>query len=246
MSQRGLGYKPDPSDDRDRKLGSLLGALAESPPPARASVEHPDVRPFDQGMTSSCTGQAIAQAVRLAYLRDGVACPKLSALDAYYRGRAEYGGQGNDDGSYLRSVVRAVVQGGIADERAWPFNEHDVNRNPNMLARRSAFDRKGARGYYRMESGDVDGVRRAIAAGHPVIGGWQVDEAFLDWYGNGVISGQVMTVGGHAVCVTSYDADGTFRFINSWSVGWGVGGYGVCDDMFIAAGIDLWALEVSP
>lgn len=243
---RAFGYLRDPEDARDQPFAAKLGRFAESPPPASASLERADVRPKDQGMTSSCTGQAVAQAVRLAYLHQGVACPELSALDVYYRGRAEYGGQGTDDGSYLRSVISATKQGGVADERAWPFSEYDVNRNPNMLARRSAFDRKGTRGYYRIEGGDVDGIRRAIAAGYPVVGGWQVDDGFLNWNGNGVISGQVMAIGGHAMPIVSYAADGTFRLLNSWGLSYGRSGYAVVDDMFVAAVQDAWAIEVSP
>jgi hypothetical protein len=243
---RAFGYLPDPEDARDRPFAAKLGRFSESPPPASASLERADVRPKDQGGTSSCTGQAVSQAVRLAYLHKGVPCVELSALDVYYRGRAEYGGQHSDDGSYLRSVVSATKQGGIADERTWPFSGYEVNRNPNMLARQSAFDRRGTRGYFRIDSGDVDGVRRAIAAGYPVVGGWQVDQRFLEYDGAGVISGQMVSLGGHAVCLTSYAADGTFRFINSWNHTWGRSGFGVCDDMFVAAAQDVWAIEVLP
>jgi hypothetical protein len=243
---RSLGYLRDPHDARDLRLSARLGALAEAPPPDRASVERPGIGPKNQGPTSSCTGQAVSQAVRLAYLFKGVDCPELSALDAYYRGRAEYGGQGSDDGSYLRTVIKAVQQGGIADEAAWPFSEFEVNRNPNMLARRSAYDRRGLRGYHRIDPGDVNGVRRAIASGFPVVGGWDVGEVFLEWNGQGVITGQTMIVGGHALPIVGYEADGTFRLLNSWGRDWGRSGFAVVDEMFIAAGSDLWAVEVSP
>ncbi len=243
---RAFGYLRDPEDSRDHPFSLKLGSFAASPPPPSAILERADVRPKDQGTTSSCTGQAVSQAVRLAFLNRGVPCPELSALDVYYRGRAEYGGQGSDDGSYLRSVIGATKQGGIADERAWPFSEYDVNRNPNMLARQSAFDRKGTRGYYRIDGGDIDGVRRAIAAGYPVVGGWQVGQAFLDWNGQGVISGQVMPIGGHAMPIVSYAADGTFRLLNSWGLSYGRSGYAVVDEMFVSAVDDCWAIEVLP
>jgi C1A family cysteine protease len=243
---KGLGYKPDKPDTRDSRFAVRLGTLAESPPPASASVKNTDVGPKNQSQTSSCTGQATSQAVRLAYLWSGNDCPELSALFAYYMGRAEYGGETSDDGSYLRTVIKGVTQLGIPDEQAWPFADERVNRHPNYAAYRAAYDRKGVRGYHRIDPGDVDGVRRAIASGYPVVGGWQIDEGFLNWNGGPVISGQVMPIGGHALPVVAYGADGTFELLNSWGPGWGRSGYAVVDDMFIAAGQDLWAVEVVP
>jgi hypothetical protein len=241
---RGFGYLRDPADERDRKLSALLGRFAASPPPPSASLERPEVGPKDQSMTSSCTGQACSQAVRLAYLRRGVPCPELSALFAYYMARAQHGGEHDDSGSYLRTVVKGVTQLGIATESAWPFSDEAVNRHPSFGAYREAFDRRGVRGYHRIDEGDVDGVRRAIAAGYPVIGGWQVGQAFVDWGGKSVISGQIMPIGGHALPIVSYAADGTFRLLNSWSSSWGRGGYAVVDEMFVAAGSDLWAVQL--
>lgn len=243
---RMFGYLPDKHDPRDLKLSARLGALAESPPPASASVKNDAVGPKDQGQTSSCTGQAAAQAVRLAYLWAGDECPELSALFAYYMGRAQYGGETSDDGSYLRTVIRGVQQLGLAEEAVWPFADEQVNHHPRIGAYRSAYDRRGLRHYHRIDSGDVDGVRRAIASGYPVVGGWQIGQSFLDWDGQGAISGQVMPVGGHALPIVAYAADGTFELLNSWGPGWGRNGYAVVDEMFVSAIQDAWAVEVLP
>lgn len=243
---RSLGYLQDKPDARDSSFAARLGALSASPPPASASVKNASVGPKDQGMTSSCTGQAVSQAVRLGYLWGGHDCPELSALFAYYMGRAEYGGETSDDGSYLRTVIKGLTRLGVATEEAWPFANEGVNRHPNHKAYRAAYDRKGVRGYHRIDAGDVDGVRRAIASGYPVVGGWQVDQAFCDWDGGAVISGQVSPIGGHALPIVAYAADGTFELLNSWSASWGRSGYAVVDEMFVAAGQDLWAVEVTP
>lgn len=246
MARRGLGYRPDPWDARDRSLSAHLAAFgaADYVPPSSASVEHEGVGPKDQDQTSSCTGQATAQAVRLAYLRQGVACPELSALFAYYIARAQSGDQGVDEGSYLRSAIKGVQQLGIPEEQAWPFSNDLVNRHPGLGAYRAAYDRRGIRAYHRIDPGDTNGVRRAIAAGYPVVGGWQVSEAFLDWDGSAPITAQVDTIGGHALPVVSYAGDGTFRLLNSWGAGWGRDGFAVVDDAFIAQGTDLWAVQV--
>jgi hypothetical protein len=246
VTRPGLGYLADPPDDRDVLLGSRLGALAASPPPASASVEHPAVGPRDQTITNSCVGQGISQGYRLAALHLGIVCPELSALFPYLMSRAEHQDQTRDEGTYVRTAIQAVRHSGIPDETAWPFDEGKVNTVPNMRARRSAYDRRGIRHYSRIVPGDVDGVRRAIAAGFPVVAGWMVDEAFLHWNGDGVVTGQLRPIGGHCMVITSYAADGTFRLLNSWGRSWGREGWGVVDDMFVSSLQDGWVLEIQP
>lgn len=244
-STRGLGCRPDPEDARDRELGQLLGVLASSPPPASASVAHPLVVPRDQGPTQSCTGQAVAQAVRLAYLAQGVECPDLSALAPYWWGRSEWGGERVDDGSHLRTTIRAVQRFGCPSEEAWPFAAARVQRSPGWAATRDAYDRRGVRGYYRIVSGDVDGVRRAIAAGLPVVGGWRVDRPFTRSEGPLVIDApQESTIGGHAVVLEDYEPDGTFGLLNSWGTSWRNGGRARVTETFVSLGQDLWAIDV--
>lgn len=237
---RGLGCLPDPADARDQPLAIRLGA---SSPPASASVYDPRVAPKDQQSTNSCTGQAVAQGLRLAYLAAGVDCPELSALDPYFRGRAEFGGQRNDGGSYLRTTVGAVRSAGCATESAWPFRAEMVNRTPSWAAARSAFDRRGLRGYYRCHS--PDDVRRAIASGFAVVGGWDVDEPFMDNEGGVIDVPRGKIVGGHALVIESYAADGTFGILNSWGSEWGSAGRANVTSGWIASGRDLWALDVT-
>jgi C1A family cysteine protease len=244
---RRFGYLPDAPDARDTKLGSLLGKLAASPPPASASVWNAACPIRDQGFTSSCVGHAWARALRLAYLRAGMPCPELSPLYTYLLARAQHGGEGEDVGTYLRSGGKATVKFGAADEAAWPFNETKVNVQPNLRALHNGYDRKGLRSYARIDSGDPDDVRRAIAAGHPVVAGWQISQSFVDWNGDGVIGKQrEPIVGGHALCVVSYAADGTFTLANSWGPSWASkGGFAIVDEGFIEQNDDAWAVSVT-
>lgn len=241
-----FGYLHDPADARDKAPADLLGAeLAFSPPPAVALVRDTRVVPRDQGNTSSCTGQAWSQALRLAWLRKGRDVPELSALHNYFWSRAQFGSQRRDEGAYLRTGAKAVMMAGCATERAWPFVAERVNRRPSWAADRSGHDARGVRGYYRIPSGDVDGVRRAIAAGHPVVGGWDVDKAFTENRG-AVIDGTdtAEVVGAHAVVIEAYWHDGTLALLNSWGTGWGREGRAIVSEAWVAGGRDLWAVAV--
>lgn len=239
-----FGYRPDPEDERDFVLAKL--DRLELAPPRAASVHHPDLLIRDQGATGSCVGQAISNAVRLGYLvgNGDENCPDLSALFAYHEARILDGGPMDDVGATIRSGVKGVQKSGVAPASTWPFDEGQVNEMPSWRAYRSAHDRRGLRGYYRIPGGDVEGVRKAIAARCPVVGGWMIDREFMHHQGGSVLGvPREPFLGGHAILIESYDGD-TFTIVNSWGVGWGDGGRARVSAAFVAAGRDLWAIDV--
>ncbi len=257
-----LDHKPDLPDDRDRPF------LAPAPLslPLWASVDDERVAMKDQEGTSSCVGQATSVAARLGFLKLGVACPDLSALWVYRAARTIDGTAG-DEGTYLRSGVKAGQKIGFAREADFPFDADRVNAQLTLGGAHSGFDRRGPRAYYRILNG-VTGVRQALADGYPVIGGWQVDDAFVEWNGARPMPARTgVVIGGHALCLVSYGSDGTFQFRNSWGTGWGIpkfddegkgtlldpslwpsGGYGWASEAWVAQASDVWAidLEIGP
>src|SRR6185436_13931099 len=186
-----------------------------------------------------------SQALRLAYLKRGIDCPELSAL-FLYRFARNLDATAGDDGTYLRSGARVVRELGCSAESAWPFAEVQVNAQPPFSADHDASDRSGVRAYYRITPGDSDGVRRALAAGLPVVGGWQVDEDFVRGDGRGIIDVQDRTriAGGHAMAIVGYEP-GEFRLLNSWGPFFGEYGRLRVTDGFVRSGTDLWALDLT-
>lgn len=243
LGTKGYGYKPDLPDSRDLLLSVHLGtALA----PPKGSVRNDKVKPKDQKATSSCTGQGTSQAFRLACLKAGVDCPDLSALFPYDLGRSIEGAEHVDGGAVIRDVIKAGVQWGFADESAWPFLVSKVNTAPSIKAYKSAYDRRGAHKYHRINAGDVNGVRLAIAAGYPVVAGWNLARAFEDWNGRGVIGAQKAPyVGGHCMAITDYAPDGTFGLLNSWGIAYGIDGYALVTSAFIEQASDIWAVQLT-
>lgn len=243
-STRGLGYKQDRPDSRDHAFS--LHPAAALALPISASIDVATVEPKDQLATSSCVGNCWAQALRLAYLARGLVCPELSAAYVYRLAR-NIDGTNGDEGSYLRSGAAAVQRLGCAPEASWPLREETINDQVPFSAQHAGFDRKGSRRYYRIPAGDSDSVRRALAARLPVVGGWQVDHAFVEGDGRGLIDVQDQTslAGGHAIAIVGYAADGTFTLINSWGPFFGLYGRFQVTEGFVESGTDLWALDTN-
>lgn len=238
---RRYGYMPDIQDIRDMFFAAH--PVATDLPKPSASIENPALQPKNQGNTNACVGCSIAQALRAVLLNMKLPCPELSDM-AIYRGARNLDGNNDDQGTYLRSGVRAVQAVGAPAEAYWPHNEAKINAQIPFSAAHAGFDRSGLRHYYRVSS--VDEVRRALSAGFGVVGGWTIAQSFEDWNGKGIAPNTGRTMGGHALPILSYDSDGTFRLLNSWGSGWGEHGYAVVDEEFIDSGSDLWALDVTP
>jgi len=246
-----FGYRPDPVDERDRMLASL-GLSTDVP--LEATVIRRPISIKNQLNTGSCVGQAVAQAVDLAIVGDDTKSQDRSALFVYYNSRKESGDDTIvDNGTYLRTAIKSVQKFGVCPEPAWPFSVSKVNRMPVWNAYRTAHDLRGIRGYYRIDSGDLADVKRAIASGRPVVAGWQVDAAFKAYRGGGVVVGAQHEpfVGGHAMVIVAYKAapyggigSSLWTIPNSWGTGWGDNGLATVNDSFMRQARDLWAVDV--
>lgn len=237
-----FGYRPDPVDKRDRMLASL-GLSTDVP--LEATVIRRPISIKNQLNTGSCVGQAVAQAVDLAIVGDDTKSQDRSALFVYYNSRKESGDDTIvDNGTYLRTAIKSVQKFGVCPEPAWPFSVSKVNRMPVWNAYRTSHDLRGIRGYYRIDSGDLADVKRAIASGRPVVAGWQVDAAFKAHRGSVVVGAQHEPfVGGHAMVVVGYTAV-HWTIVNSWGTGWGDNGMATVNDSFMRQARDLWAVDV--
>lgn len=256
---RGLGYKRDPHDIRDRKFAAhKLRADVISP----FAVVDNSVRPKNQSFTSSCVGMATSQGLRLAYLAQEVSCPELSSMGVYRTARNIDGIEG-DEGSYVRSALQAVSHLGVCSEGSWPFEPQLINAQLPFSALRGAYDRHGERSYYRIDNGNTDDCCRALGANCSVVAGWMVSQAFADGDGRSVVQAQagLPAAGGHAICVAGYAPSDYFEsmypafkadkhyprlflLVNSWGPSFGYNGRFFATPEFMAEATDVWALDV--
>lgn len=241
------GVKKDERDERDYIFKSKLSA-EEQIPSKYDLIEHMG-EIENQLQTGSCVANATCSALELMsdIEGDGV---DLSRLFVYFNAREPYDElRGKDGGAYLRDGFKSCNQIGVCNESTWDFIESKVNDKPSDLAYSEAPDKKVLK-YERIENGDIQGVKLALLAGHPVIFGMYLFEDFfylrgpledMDYLGRNSGSDYV---GGHAMTIIGYDDDlngGSFIVENSWSTQWGDNGiWAMRYDVFEIDVMDLW------
>lgn len=225
QNKRGTGFIHARLPVATKPLSMLIGA--SSALPSSGTVRSALVGPKWQSATDSCVGMAAAQAFRIACLARGIACPDLSGLYPYKLGRAAMGMglEDTDAGLSFEGLLTAVMRFGFASEEAWPFNLMRVNSRVSGTALHDGYDRRGVRDYYRIDPGDLDGVRRAIDKKIPVVGAWAVDKMFQIDSGPELIDKPDRDiVGNHAMVIEDFAPDGSFGLLNHYDKSWRDGG----------------------
>ena len=216
-------WRRDPPDARDHLFAAAPGTLPTSI----------DLRQYcsaieDQGQLGSCTGNAIAGAIELIDRKRGKNLD-VSRLFIYYQERLLEGTVNYDSGAYIRDGFKAVNKLGAPLEVYWPYIINRFATRPSAQATADAAKRK-VTAYQRCAN--FTAVKSALAAGNPVVIGFDVYESFES---DAVArTGQMpypntateQLLGGHAVCLVGYK-DSTQKFIarNSWGTSWGDHGY---------------------
>jgi C1A family cysteine protease len=182
----------------------------------------------DQGQLGSCTGNAIAGAIELVD-RKNRKMLDVSRLFIYYEERLLEGTVSYDSGAYIRDGFKVVNKKGAPLESLWPYDINQFTTQPSTAAYTDAAKRK-VTSYQRCP--DFNAVKAALAAGNPVVVGFDVYASFetIQVARTGIMPypnvGREAYLGGHAVCLVGYN-DTTQRFIarNSWGTSWGDRGY---------------------
>lgn len=233
MIERRFGWLPEIVDPLPEH--AYAASASSTPPEVVSLIRDLDFTGggiLDQGNTASCVGNAIAGAVRVKLCH-----PATKVIDAtlparrwiYRLSRETHNRQSVDSGTYISAALRVIRMLGWPSEERVPWDEVRINDAMDADARHHAYDQRGVVQEYSITSwGDqrcVD-VRKALADGHPVVFGTQVDQAFLDCDDWAVQQLTGKSLGGHAMTLVGYDRDGC-HVLNSWGHKWAMGGIGL-------------------
>ncbi len=226
IPKRLYAWRPDVPDHRDRAYRTPPRAIAALPPVVdQIGLSNPIE---DQGQMGSCTGNSSTSMLEIAL---GLTVPQ-SRLMAYYNGRVIDGTTKTDAGAQIRSVIKGLVNLGVADENLWKYTQTNLTRAPGKTAvdqgaTTAALVLSKKLGYYRVDS--LDGLMLALSKGGTVTFGFTVTAAIDNLPASGILRlprASEPSIGGHAVLAVGYDSVKKFVWVrNSWGAGWGLNGY---------------------
>lgn len=243
------GYIPDLPDHRDRAL-TLKGVPKKLPVTVSLGNNVGFKFPiYDQGDLGSCTANAIGAAFEYELRRQKLAEFTPSRLAIYYGERKVENSIMSDAGAMIRDGMKVVAHDGAADEALWPYVIDRFAQHPPEEYYAAAALRQCV-SYERVDQSSGE-IRKALAAGYPVIFGISVFESFESDAAEK--SGRIpmpktseAMLGGHAILMTGY-ANRTVTFRNSWGDGWGKGGYGTLPFEYVLdpdLADDFWILKL--
>lgn len=260
-------------------LGAVLdagkyAAVPKAPPlsrgdfsdlPRKVSLKKFAPVPGNQGKQGSCVGWATAYAARtvLAASAGRVRPSASSAFSPSYIFNQIRVGDCVHGGSLVDDALSLMTQQGVVPLSEFPYNDRQCSQLPSSGEK--AMAQKFRIGGRQRLFGPRDSnrhvpVRRALAAGHPVVIAMRVPNSF-DHYRGGIYQptteerdaaerGEMwgednpLFRGGHAMTVVGYDDDGGwFEIQNSWGTDWGEDGYWRISyedfDRFVVEGYEL-------
>lgn len=184
---------------------------------------------YDQGNLGSCTANALAALAEFIMIKEGKPNFTPSRLFIYYNARAMEGRVSVDSGASIADGAQVISIKGCPHESIWWYNTAKFTVKPN----RGVFND----GLQHLAGGvaavwqDLDEMRKVLASGYPIVGGFTVYDSFESESTNktGIVSmpkESEKILGGHAVMLVGYDdAKKWFIIRNSWGKNWGDKGY---------------------
>lgn len=193
-----------------------------------------DLRPgmpkvYDQLDLGSCTANALGGLAEYLMMKQGKTHYTPSRLFIYYNERAIEGSVSEDSGAAIADGAYVLEKYGCPSESKWWYNTSKFRVKPN----KSVF----AEGLKHLVGGvhavhqSLDDMRKVLASGYPIAGGFTVYDSFEndDVAKSGIVPfpGRFEQVlGGHAVLLVGYDDSKEWFIVrNSWGEGWGDHGY---------------------
>ncbi len=181
----------------------------------------------NQGSQASCVGWAVGYAAMsiLTY-------PKYYCWSAALRSPAYVYNQIKVlpdcySGSHVKDAANLAIAQGVCSYSLMPYVESNCSTQPNSTQQNDAAQNKSAN-WVALDANDVDGIKRALDLGFPVVNAYEITSTFNQIWSNGGNWTSNDNGGGqqHATCIIGYDdSRQMFRVQNQWGTSGGDNGY---------------------
>ncbi|MCC7245032.1 MAG: tetratricopeptide repeat protein [Saprospiraceae bacterium] len=207
-----------PAPDKTKQLLGFRFAGASLPTSVDLSPDMPDIR--NQGQQGSCVAFTLSYWAAYAEKRETGKREVFSPAFIYNQGFMRGSG-----GMLIDKALDFIKTNGVCLEKDFPYNHLDSLRKPSPQIKNRArkYHINSFRAIY-----DMTDLKSTLAAKNPIVGGFMIDEKFLELKNGNVWPGPgLRAAGGHAMLVVGYDdARQAIKVINSWGREWSEQGYG--------------------
>lgn len=228
--KRNYGWKPSPPDSRDYKLKTVNPSVY-STIPSSVSLRSFEPEVYDQGEFSSCTGNALVMATRMARIKQGLGDRNLSRMFVYANERILEKCLNEDSGAIIRDGAKVLSTMGVPDESIWPYTKFNLFLEPSQDAYKQAVQDEVST--YLTVDQTLEEMKLCLTEEFPFVFGVTLFEAFesAEVAKTGLVPMPSQTdkvIGGHAILCVGFDDNrygGTFEVLNSWGNSWGDKGH---------------------
>lgn len=234
------------SDPRD--LRDFLYTPTQLPLREQVDLREWDSAIEEQSHLGSCSGQAAVGAYELLMYVEKKYRLELSRLFVYYNSRLVGGDVTQDEGAYLRDVIKALKDYGVCAEVLWPYRIEKFDVKPDFDSYEDG-KKRTIKNYYRLI--DIDDILDALNNNYPVLFGMLVYDSFdyLNRNREYIVELPAKTespVGAHAMCLVGYDQRRRLLLArNSFGEDWGDQGYcWIPFDYVKSEFIDMWIFDI--
>jgi hypothetical protein len=130
-------------------------------------------------------------------------------------------------GSHIKDAANLAISQGVCALSLMPYVETNCSTQPNSTQQNDAAQNKSV-DWYALDATDVEGIKRALDLGFPVVNGYEVTSSFDQMWVNGGNwnSNEVSGSYRHATCIIGYDdSKQMFKVQNQWGTAGGDNGY---------------------
>ena len=261
-----FGTAPEsPPDPKDYQIRSFLSArasgLSASDLPDEVGMVNLELhRQYvgitDQGYEGSCTGHGMRNTrmvneLRLRTPASRRRVPEFGPRGIYTLGK-RIGGYPNEEGAYLRDVLKAANTYGLPREKDWPYVAHTTpdGRSQDIgepISRWLQYARPWGIGAYSQVT-TLEEILLVLHTVGPLFIAMNVTESFMQPAADGNIQANPTgeDLGGHCIALlAAKKSTRRFKIANSWGKGWGEHGYANLDfDHFLTrTSHEAWAVH---